>query len=129
MLAWAQTSSAWVDGPGAWQPAGVDHEVAASGLSLTLVAPAVAVPEWTGVDAGPAALVLAGPGVALSVGMAVPAGVGTLGFAAHSAVFQDAAWREFQAGRGIAAISWRAASRPATGAALASSLGRPKRTA
>jgi hypothetical protein len=152
MSAWAQTHSAWVDGAGAWRPAGVDQQVAASGLPLILVAPAAVVPEWTGVGAGSPAMVLAGQGAGISIGQAAraaggivrascgPAAVGldmavlcaatgTMALTAHSAVFQDAAWREFRGGRSVAAVSWRAASRPTTGTALDSALGRPVKTA
>lgn len=151
MPAWTRTNSAWVDGPGAWQPKGSDQEVPASGLSLVLAVPTAVVPGWTGVDVGSSAMLLAGPGAGISTGQAVRAATGTLRAAcdpaavgldtavlcagsgglaitANPVVFRDPAWRERRAGRSVAAVSWRAASRPATGAVLASSLGLPVRT-
>ncbi|MFZ5813455.1 MAG: hypothetical protein ACOY4F_15570 [Thermodesulfobacteriota bacterium] len=152
MSAWAQTDSAWVAGAGAWQPAGVDQEVAACGLPLTLVAPAAVASGWMGVGAGSPAMVLAGQGAGISIGQAARAatgivrascgpaavgldmavlcaGTGGVAVTAHTAAFQDPAWREYRAGHSIAAVSRRAVSRPATGAVLASALGLPVKTA
>ncbi len=152
MSAWEQTHSAWVDGPGAWQPAGLGQEVAASGLPLTLVAPTAVASGWIGIGVGSPATVLSGQGAGISIGQSVRAAIGIIRAScgpaavgldmavlcagtggvvvtAHTAVFQDAVWREFRVGRSIAAVSWRAVSRPATGAALVSALGLPVKTA
>ncbi len=151
MQAWEHTSSAWLDRPGAWQPAGLDATVQAARLPLGAAANAVAATGGLGVPAGPAPLQAIPGGAQVSAGPVVTpgalplslwpgpvqvtmdalvhtAGEGRMILMAHYAANRYNGWREWDAGFSVPTLSVSRTSPAAVHIPVRSSLGRPDAT-
>ncbi|NDY56769.1 hypothetical protein G3N56_08430 [Desulfovibrio sulfodismutans] len=151
MQAWEHTSSAWLDWPGAWQPAGLDATVQAARLPLGAAANPAAATGGLGVPVGPAAMLMIPGGVQVGAGpVATPgapplslrpgpvqvamdalvqtAGGGRMILMAHYPANRYNGWRDWDAGFSVPALSVSRTSPAAVHIPVRSSLGRPDAT-
>jgi hypothetical protein len=145
MKAWELSPAAWLDRPGAWQPAGIDDAVQADTTPLRLAAPGAM--AWCGQDvpagspvlalhcggarvsAGPAIMAAAvplrlcpGAGTVAMDALAGTAGQGRMVLVVHRAANRYDGWRVLRAGVSGTAGSPAGTSRPAVRVAAVSSL-------
>ncbi len=123
MRAWEQTPSAWLDHPGAWQPAGRDETVQAGESALGARALAARAAGGLHVPAGCAALGLSRPEAGVFIdAVARTAGDGRMDLLVHRAANRYEGWRERLAGHSGASLAVFRESRPATPTHVRSSL-------